>query len=167
LARFECLMRNLTAAAMISLAVACGSSPTTPDAPSIPDLQSAPTRVVMQGKTLVLGASLGRDFMPIAPPDGRPLAGLVRISAEDGSPVPTDISAATTWVIHGSSSGDIWTTSGTPQPRDQTAPALVLLLTGGPKWPPNDTVDVVVRLRDATGRVTLLRAPQQVIGASY
>jgi len=64
-------MRKLTAAAVISLAIACGgSSPTSPDAPSIPDLQSAPTRVVMQGKTLVLGASLGRDFMPIAPPDG-------------------------------------------------------------------------------------------------
>jgi hypothetical protein len=37
----------------------------------------------------------------------------------------------------------------------------------GPKWGPNVTVDVIVRLRDSTGHAAHLRARGQTIGATW
>jgi hypothetical protein len=109
-------------------------------------------------------ASLWRDFMPISPSDGKPLAGVLRIQTQDGSNIPADVAADTAWVLRGS---DAWGTPVTAPGERSAGPVYEVSFADGPKWGPNDTVDVVVRLRDAAGKVALLRAPQQPIGATY
>jgi hypothetical protein len=105
-----------------------------------------------------------RDFMPISPPDGRPLAAVLTIRTEDGSPVPPTITADTSWVIH---DADVWTAAVEERPRAETAPAYEVIARNGPKWGPGITVDVVVRLIDSTGRAFRLRAAAQPIGAAF
>jgi hypothetical protein len=151
---------------ILTLAVAgCGgSSPTSPSDVTRSQLAAAPTRIVADGKTLTLTTSLWRDFMPISPPDGRPLAAVLTIAAEDGSPVPATVTADTSWVIH---SSEVWTAAVEQRPRAETAPAYEVIARNGPKWGPDVSVDVVVRLIDSSGRAFLLRAPAQPIGATF
>jgi len=155
---------SLVAIAAALLGACGGTTPLSPEPVTASQLASAPTRVVLDGKRLTLAASLGRDFMPISPPDGKPLTGVLRIKAEDGLTVPTTIVGDSAWVIR---QVEIWSTSVIPEPRESSAASYDLRVTDGPKWNPGDTVDVVVRLRDSAGRTALLRAPDQTITASW
>ncbi len=156
-------MRILPVFISLVLSLACGSNPVGPQVLPIADLASAPSRVTVGGASLTLTPTLWRDFMPISPPDGKPLTGVLRIQTEDGSNVPAGVAADTAWVIRGS---EIWATFVAPTPGRAAGPLLELPFTNGPKWGPHETVDVVVRLRDASGNIALLRAPQQMIGAT-
>lgn len=154
-----CLLGVACAAAVM---IACGGdSPSAPD-PDDPDtLKSAPTTVVLAGETLVLSASLWRDFQPISPPDGKALAGVLRVTATDGSGVPSSVTADSAWVIMGA---QIWqTTPSEIGTRDGTSPVYELAVRDGPKWGPGVSVHVIVRLRDGSGHAVLLRAADQVI----
>jgi hypothetical protein len=149
----------------VLLSAACGGwSPTSPSDVSRSQLDSAPTRIVADGKTLTLSTSLWRDFMPISPPDGKPLVAVLKIAAENGSEVPASVTADTSWVIH---STEVWSAAVEQRPRAETAPAYEVIARNGPKWGPDVSVDVVVRLVDSTGRSFLLRAPGQAIGATF
>jgi hypothetical protein len=151
----------LAAVAVIAVAVACGgSSPTSPKVLPPGDPAAAPTRVIIGGKSVTLATELWRDFMPVSPPDGKPLAGVLRIRTEDGSNVPPDVAAETVWVMRGS---ETWATFLAAPAAGAPGPAYEVSFFDGPKWGPNEAVDVVVRLRDGTGRVVLLRAPTQTI----
>jgi hypothetical protein len=141
-----------------------GSTPTSPSDIPVSELRSAPTRTIADGKSLSIAASLWRDFMPISPPDGRPLGGVLRIATDDGSPVPASVTADTSWVIH---NAEVWSTTVEQRSRAETAPIYELVVRNGPKWGPDVAVDVVVRLRDSAGRVFLLRAAGQRIGATW
>lgn len=157
-------MRWFSFTIVSTLIVLCGcgrEGPTAPGSVPIADLTAAPTRVTLAGTTLTLGTELWRDFMPIAPPDGRPLVVVLRVRTDDGSTVPATVRADTMWVVFGS---EIW--SGVPEEqrsRAETAPVYELVARDGPKWSPGVTVEVVVRLRDASGRGFLLRAANQLI----
>jgi len=143
---------------------ACGgSSPTTPS-PRPSDLAAAPTSVVLGGKTLVLDASLWRDFMPIAPPDGRPLVTVMQVRADDGSAVPATVVANMVWVLNGA---DVWSTLPREErSRNETAPIYELVARDGPKWGPGITVDVVVHLHDQSGHDALLRVAGRPINGT-
>ena len=154
----------VTAVLLLVVAGCGGSSPTAPSDVSRSQLASAPTRIVADGKTLALTTSLWRDFMPISPPDGKPLVAVLTIVAEDGSAVPATVTADTSWVIF---SDQVWSAAVEQRPRAETAPAYEVIARNGPKWGPDVTVDVVVRLVDSTGRAFLLRAPGQTIGATF
>jgi hypothetical protein len=155
-------MRHLCAIATICLAIACGgSNPIGPQVLPAADLASAPTQATVGGKSLILVAQLWRDFMPISPPDGKPLAGALRIQAVDGSNVPADVAADTAWIIRGA---EAWATFVAPAAGRSAGPVYEVTFSDGPKWGPGEAVDVVVRLRDAAGHVALVRAPRQVIG---
>lgn len=154
----------VTAVLVLVVAGCAGSSPTAPSDVTRSQLISAPPRIVADGKTLTLTSSLWRDFMPISPPDGKPLVAVLTIATADGSPVPATVTADTSWVIH---SSDVWSAAVEQRPRAETAPAYEVIARNGPKWGPDVTVDVVVRLVDSTGRSFLLRAPGQTIGATF
>jgi hypothetical protein len=143
----------------------CGSaSPTTPTPPAS-ELATAPTTVLVAGKSLTLQTSLWRDFMPISPPDGKPLGVVLRVRTEDASEVPSAVRADMVWVLNG---GESW--SSVPREertRSETSPLYELVARDGPKWGPGITVDVVVRLRDGSGRAFLLRAPKQDILGTF
>jgi len=141
-------------------ALACGS-PSSPGVPPEEDPRAAPTSVGLAGKTLVLSASLWRDFQPISPPDGKALAGVLRVSAADGSGVPLSVTADSAWLFMGSQA---WQTTPVESGlRDGASPIYELAVRDGPKWGPGVAVDVVVRLRDGSGPSMLLRAAGQLI----
>ena len=114
--------------------------------------------------SLTLTTSLWRDFMPISPPDGKPLIAVMQIRTDDGSPVPAGIAADPSWGIYGD---EVWSSFVEPRPRSETGPIYEVVARNGPKWGPGVSVDVVVRLRDAEGRVVLLRAEKQPITATH
>lgn len=161
------MLRTLIAvtAVLILVVAGCGgSSPTAPSDVTRSQLIAAPTRIVADGRALTLTTSLWRDFMPISPPDGKPLVAVLTIVTEDGSPVPTTVTADTSWVIH---SSGVWSAAVEQRPRAETAPAYEVIARNGPKWGPDVSVDVVVRLVDSSGRSLLLRAPGQTIAATF
>jgi hypothetical protein len=121
---------------------------------------SAPTRVVSDGVELILTAFLTRDFMPISPPDGKPLGGVLRIKTENGTPVPTGIVVTASWILF---NAETWPASVEQRPHAETGPNYEVIVRDGPKWGPDVMVDVVVRVRDSAGAESLLRAPKQLI----
>jgi hypothetical protein len=155
-------MRSLSfsSVALAGLLVGC-RSPTGPEPLPTPTLRAAPTVVTIAGKPLVLETFLWRDFMPISPPDGRPLIAVLRVKAADGTTVPSSVRADAVWVVFGS---EVWAArTAEERSRDETAPFYEAIARNGPKWGPGVTVDVVVRLRDNAGQSVLLRAPDQFV----
>lgn len=159
-------MRHLVIAAALFTLSACSSqAPTAPDEPSTRDLTAAPTSVMLGGSTLTLDTSLWRDFMPISPPDGKPLVGVLRVRTVNGSMVPDTVRADAVWVIFGE---QVWSPAAREErSRTETSPVYELVVRDGPKWGPNVTVDVVVRLREASGPGLLLRAANQPIRGTF
>ena len=144
---------------------ACGGSSPTAPTPLPSDLAAAPTRVVLAGKSLSLDASLWRDFMPVSPPDGKPLVAGLQVRTEDGSDVPATVRADMVWVLNGA---DTWSTLPREErSRQETAPVYELVARDGPKWGPGITVDVVVRLHEAGGRKSLLRVANRLIQGTF
>ena len=157
-------MRQLLGLTAILALNACGKSPTAPT-PLPSDLASAPTRVVLAGKSLALDASLSRDFMPISPPDGKPLNAVLRVRTEDGSDVPATVRADMVWVLNGA---DVWSTVPREErSRNETTPVYELAAREGPKWGPGINVDVVVRLHDIDGVESLLRVANRPIQGTF
>src|SRR3989304_1017754 len=142
------MLRIWVAAACFASIVGCGATPTSPTDISMPQLRSAPTRIVADGRTLTLTAFLWRDFMPPSPADGRPLQGVLRIATEDGSPVAATVTVDRSWVIF---SGDVWAAAVEEGPRGGNTPHYEGIVRDGPKWGPNVAVDVVGGLRGAAG----------------
>lgn len=148
--------------AVLALSACEAGMPTSPA--GVGELRSAPTSIVVDGRTLTLRANLWRDFMPISPPDGQPLAAVLQVQPATGTTVPASLHATAVFVVLG---GDAWTASALEErPRSETAPAYEVVARGGPKWGPDVNVDVVVRLTDGS-RSWLLRAPGQRISGTF
>lgn len=157
-------MRTLGILAVSIALMGCSQKPTAPD-PAPPDLSAAPSSVTINGKTLTLSASLGRDFMPISPPDGKPLAGVLTVRTADGSAVSADVRADMVWVVHGA---DTWSVVPREErSRSETAPGYEVVVREGPKWGPGVDVDVIVRLTASNGATYLLSVRKQRIGATF
>jgi hypothetical protein len=107
---------------------------------------------------LVLEPYLGRDFIPILPPehaDGRPLAAALRVRRVDGGPLPAGLTLEEAVVTFG---GVAWRSQ--PETLPTGDPAVLLgRSVGGPKWGPGVTADVEVTLVQGTQRRVTLRAP--------
>jgi hypothetical protein len=154
-----------TIVALALLLTAAGCRDRTPASPGQPsDLSATPTQVTVSGQTLTLEASLWRDFMPISPPDGKPLIVAARVKTLDGRAVPATLSADTLWVLNGS---QVWSAPAREErPRAANPAVYEVVARDGPKWGPGIDVDVVLRLRDGA-RELYLRAPRQPIQGTY
>lgn len=151
-----------TGAVLAALALAsCADDPAGPG-DTAAELRAAPLSVDIDGRSLSLEAHLWRDFMPIAPPQGRPLAAVLRVHASAGTP-PAGLEAIAVWVVFGD---QLWATETLEiRPPDGSGqPYLEVVARDGPTWGPGVTVDVIVRLRDSARRTYLLRAANQPIG---
>jgi hypothetical protein len=122
-------------------------------AAQIPELKAAATPVSLDGQTLTLEAALTRDFMPIAPPGGRPLLAVLTLHTRDGAPVSGALKAEAAWIVKGDQA---WVVGPLEQQSSGGSSAPRLVARGGPKWEPGSHVDVVVRLRSAAGQTALL-----------
>lgn len=136
-----------------------------PEAPPLSELRASPEVLTVGGKDIVLTTSMWRDFMPVAPPDGRALIAIFYISTADSSAFPEGMTSDAAFVIYGD---EVWATyyTGEHQEYDQRPYRIVEVARDGPKWGPNVHVDAVVRLRDSSGNTFLLRAADQVIGST-
>lgn len=148
-------------AAVLGLALAasagCGDKPL---APTIPvDPPAAPGRIVLAGIPLTLDTYLWRDFMPISPPDGRPMTARFRVHSADGSPLPAGltIESASVYYRHAR-----WLSF--PErvvTNDSTLADAVSR--GGPKWGPGVTVDVVITVSLGGRQQAMLSARDQLV----
>jgi hypothetical protein len=123
--------------------------------------ENVPTQVRVDGHDLTLEAHLWRDFQPISPPDGKPLIAVLWIKTADGRPFPAGVVADRVSVVYGDL---VWTAPARQENESWHPSVLEAIARDGPKWGPEVTVDVVVRLRGPGGGEFLLRAPDQRIG---
>ena len=145
-----------------TLATACDGSPFTV-VPVDSELRRAPLELTVGDVTVRLEASLWRDFQPVSPSDGKPLAVVLRIKTVDGTAIPLELHADFAWVLNGNQA---WASAVGEERRGPDSSFFEVVARDGPKWGPGIEVDVVVRLRDASGRVVLLQARRQLIHRS-
>ncbi len=133
--------------------------------PSVPpdELLSAPEKIIIDGREFILETYMWRDFQPVSPPDGKPLIAIAWITAVDSLAIPATLDATRLWVIK---DHEVWETAFYDEDRSYVPDyKLEKIAREGPKWGPNITVDVVVRVVDKrNGRQYLLRASEQYIG---
>ena len=127
------------------------------------ELLAAPTTVTVDGFSVVLQTSLWRDFMPVSPPDGKPLVAILRPMRSETTMSPAGVRIEEAWVLFGE---ETWNPTITEE-RFASPPAQMhyeAVARDGPKWGPGVSVTVVVSIRDAAGNTQLLRAANQPIG---
>ncbi|NEO29151.1 MAG: hypothetical protein F6K36_01560 [Symploca sp. SIO3C6] len=126
-------------------------------------LQSAPEQIEVQNTQLTLETYLWRDFMPISPPDGKPLIAVIRIKAQDSMEFPPSIISDKLWIINGQ---EIWETEFIKEEQiasNSTPSLLEKVARGGPKWEPGVEVDVIIRIIDENNHTYLLKTSNQLI----
>jgi hypothetical protein len=143
------------------LLAGCENTTTISTQPSL--LKEAPTQVRVDGQNLVMEVYVGRDFMPVSPPDGKPMVAVLRIRTVDRSPFPAGVTAEKVSVVQGDA---VWTAPTVKEHASQEPGTLEVIAREGPRWEPGTRVDVIVYLRDSAGREDLLRAPDQTIQSS-
>ncbi len=130
-------------------------------------LKNAPDTLTIQGQAIVLRTSLWRDFMPICPPNGRPLIALIKIETVDSSNIAADIDSDALYIIY---KNDVWHSRYAeempPNDRGKKPFQVLKIARNGPKWGPRVYVDVVIRVI-ADGKHYFLRASDQYIGATF
>lgn len=135
--------------------------------PTVPleKLLAAPEEISIEGRRMILKASLWRDFMPISPPGGKPLIAAVSIAAADLKEFPSSLAADRLWVIK--DGNEVWESDFSDEPGRPKGPDEKHLLReiarDGPLWGPGIAVDVVVRILDKKGASHYLKAARQPI----
>ncbi len=141
--------------------VACGGADDTGHTtPTAADVSAIPQRIVVSGESLMLETYIWRDFMPIAPPDGRAMTAAISIKTVSAEPFPSNVDADSMWVFNNSQT---WETAFTDEARPSDPHVLSKVARDGPLWQPGAVVDVVVRLKDNSGKTWLLRAANQTV----
>lgn len=156
--RFCCL---LALAALIGCSESEKIISAPPDIP-LDQLQAAPDTVQVEGQQLYLETFVWRDFMPISPPDGKPLVAVMYITSVDSARLPATISADAVWIVYGDQVWKSWIVDAANSVANGYR--LAKIAREGPKWGPGVRVDVIVRVLDAGGHGHLLQAPDQLIG---
>lgn len=130
------------------------------------ELRAAPASVLIDGRTVVLHARLERDYRNLrAGEDGRPLTGEFTLRTTDGQPFPAGVRFDGAWVWRGYELWRIPTLRASFAGRAPVAASeLRASASGGPLWPAMNA-DAVVRVIDREGKVLLVGAREQSIGA--
>jgi hypothetical protein len=131
--------------------------------PTIKELIAAEDTIRLDGTQIVLKAYLWRDFMPISPPNGRPLQAVVTLLPVNSDYLPADIDVQKIWIIY---QEELWSSplsAVRPVAADQALTSLEKTADNGPKWEPGIEVTVVVQVIDKKGNIYLLKAEQQTI----
>lgn len=109
-----------------------------------PCIFTASEEVNVGGITYSLQTYMYRDFMPISPPDGRPLIVIIRVHALGVDDFPLSTIIERLWLIDGS---NIISTLPTEE-YSVDGNTLEMAFLNGPKWGPDIFVDVIVKLID-------------------
>ncbi len=108
-----------------------------------------------------LDAVLWRDFMPVSPPDGKPLASVNWLIRSDSTSIPEEIIMTRQYVILNDS---IWIAdyeNGSPTPSYK----IEKVSRNGPKWGPGTFVEIISEINNTkTNRVYFLKLDKVYIG---
>lgn len=130
----------------------------------IEELLSSLDTVSIDGSKIWLSTSLWRDFMPISPPDGKPLAAIIFITTADSSQFPSAVSSDAVWIVNENQVWKSWFTYGLVPPDLQKPYNIVEFASNGPKWGPGIYVTVIVRVYSSQEKKSyFLRASNQWI----
>jgi hypothetical protein len=140
------------------------------DGASLAALRAVPMRVSVSSTTLRISVylwrdfqprvSLRRDFQPASPPDGQPLIAVVRVRTVAEALLP-EISAGRIAVIR---RGQAWIAPMVEEnPYSRGDSRLEVVARNGPRWGPGILVDVILELRDSSGKAHLIRVPDEEI----
>ena len=124
-----------------------------------PGIYTASEEVAMGNLTYSLETYMWRDFMPISPPDGKPLIVIIKIIAIDTEEFPLTISIERLWLINGLA---IKSTLATNEYKIY-GNTLEMVFHNGPKWGPGISIDIVVKLKYMDFRSYYLKAFNQPI----
>lgn len=154
----------LTISALVVLP-ACDDDVSAPVSPvpydvTLAQLASAPETLDLPEQDYHLETELWRDFMPISPPDGKPLIAVVRLVSD--APIPDNVKLVYLWVV---SDGRVWATKFAEEPV-VSGNTIQGVARGGPKWGPDISVDVVVAVK-VGNEFRLVRAAKQLITATF
>lgn len=81
--------------------VSCEDSISSPPTIPVEKLLTAPDTIEAVGRKLILTSYLWRDFMPISPPDGKPLTTLVYFETIDSTDIPALLEPKAVYVVNG------------------------------------------------------------------
>lgn len=146
-------LRRLVLAGSLLAASGCSSGPTETE-PSLLELRTAPTTLVVGGRAVPVSAEIWRNLMPSIGPAGSPLAAFIRFPQDAPSLAVTRI-----WVLLGE---DSW--SG---PASLTVDSQTWMARNGPEWALGSQAEVVARLRLVGGRLRLVRVPAVTIQGAF
>ena len=134
-----------------------------PPKPPKPDLSSAQDTIGIAGVQLILETYLWRDFMPVSPPDGKPLRAAVNLIPVNNENLPPNITMDKIWIINGK---EIWSdtlNNAGQKVSGENLPRLKMMAQNGPKWEPGTLVKVIVQVKDDQGKIFLLQAKDQPV----
>jgi hypothetical protein len=133
--------------------------------PDIPlnQLINAPDTINVEGSLIYLSTDIWRDFMPISPPDGKPMIALIYITAKDTAKIPASINTDAVWMVYNNEVWKSWYSNELVAPGELKQNRIVKIVRNGPKWGPHVFIDVIVRVYDSWGNAELLRASKQWI----
>jgi hypothetical protein len=103
---------------------------------------------------VTLYAFLWRDFMPISPPEGKPLIASLEVRTMDSVALPTDLSIEAAFVVLGD---EIWSSYPQVETACSSPDCIRAISRQGPRWGPDVTVDVVVQIASGSTPGVLLR----------
>lgn len=128
---------------------------------SLEDLLNMPLLLNSENREYRLETFLWRDFMPVSPPDGKPLIAIAWIVATDSLAIPATMESDRIYIIYGD---ELWESelSASGDPGGGEDFKLECISRDGPKWGPDVAVEVVVRIF-INGQLYYLRAEQQWI----
>jgi len=125
-------------------------------------VKDVPEKLDMDDYRLIIETYLWRDFMPITPPEGKPLKAVIKVIAEGIKEIPGSIKVKYIWVIK--NEDEIWETESLKEQPPEYPNEKKVFVDNGPVWEPGLKVDVVIKITDArTGDAFLLKASKQVI----
>lgn len=102
-----------------------------------------------------------RSFQPPVVEGGDPLIAVVRVSEGGVGGVPASLAVDTVWLVRGD---EVATgIAREEQPRERGARTVEFVLRDGPRWPPGDSLDVIVALAGLGPSSLAVRAPRVTI----
>jgi len=123
---------------------------------------TASGEIDISGITYTLDTYMWRDFMPISPPDGKPLIAIIRVQASGIDDFPLSTIIERLWLIYRQK---IISTRASDEYRVD-GNIFEMVFRDGPKWGPCIGVDVVVKL-NVNSQIYYLKAVNQTIHATF
>jgi len=140
--------------------VSCEDPFSSPPEIPIETLLSASDTVEVDSQKIFLTTYLWRDFMPVSPPNGKPLIALVYMETVDSVEITSSLNPEAIYIINGN---HVWSSYFSDEnPPNNLSFKLAKIARNGPKWDSGIYVDVIVLLTFGKERI-FLKASDQII----